>query len=417
MDSTSNPPAPGGRPFAGFLVQPLARFLRVEAAGGIVLLVATGVALLWANSPWSAGYHDLWRTAHTLDVGPLHMHEDLQHWVNSGLMTLFFFVVGLEIKRELVDGQLSDRRDVALPVIAAIGGMVVPAAIFLSINSGRPGSVGWGIPMATDIAFALGVLTLLGDRIPSSLGVLLLGLAIADDIGAIIVIATFYSEDVSLAWLGAAVASLALVAVMRRVGVTRVSAYVAVGVIVWMCTLASGVHATIAGVALGLLTPAVARVRPETDSSEIEETSVAARLETTLHPWTSYVVIPVFALANAGVPLSLHVLRLATSSRITFGVAAGLVVGKIVGISAFSWVAVRLGAARLPRGVEWRHIVGLAGVAGIGFTVSIFVTGLAFTDPSRQREATIGVLAASLAAAAIGSLVLALPFRGSDTNQ
>jgi Na+:H+ antiporter, NhaA family len=385
----SSSPRPD-RALARYLVQPVARFLEIEASGGIVLLGATVVALIWANSLWSASYHDVWTTNLRLGVGPVHRSEDLTHWVNDGPMALFFFVVGLEIKRELVVGRLSDRRDAALPVLAALGGMIVPAILFLAVNAGGVGASGWGVPMATDIAFAVGVVALLGRRVPDTLRVLLLGLAIADDIGVIAVIAIFYADELDVRWLLAAGVGLGIVTLMRLVRVDYLPAYAAVGLGVWGCTLQSGIHATIAGVALGLLTPVI----------------VAERVETALHPWTSYLVIPVFALANAGIPVGADVLRDAVTSSITLGVALGLVVGKLVGVSAFAWLAVRFGVARLPEDVRWRQLVGIAAIAGIGFTVSIFVAGLAYDDPGRQAEAKIGVLVASVLAAAGGSLLL-----------
>ena len=354
----------------------LARFLAVEAAGGIVLLVATAAALGWANSPWSAAYEDLWRGS--------------RHWVNDGLMAVFFFVAGLEIRREMVDGELADRRAAALPVAAAIGGMVVPALVFLSLNAGGAGGRGWGIPMATDIAFAVGVLALLGRRVPAAVRTTLLALAIVDDIGAIIVIAVVYAGSVSFVWLVAAVAGLGVVALRRRLPSSSSSVFALAAVAVWFATLQSGVHPTIAGVALALVAPA----------------PLAARLEAALHPWASFVIVPVFALANAGIAVSSDLLADAVGSPVAVGVAAGLVVGKLAGISAGAGVAVALGWAVLPGGVCWRHIVGIAGLAGIGFTVSLFVTGLAFAEPALRHEATVGVLAASIVSAALGSAVL-----------
>jgi NhaA family Na+:H+ antiporter len=416
------------RALARLVGRPVARFLEVEAAGGILMVVATVAALVWANSPWSASYHTLWETELAIEVGPFHLAEHLSHWVNDGLMAVFFFVVGLEIKRELVSGQLSDMRDAALPIIAAFGGMVVPAAIFTVMNLGGDGLDGWGVPMATDIAFAVGVLTLLGDRVPSSLKVFLLGLAIADDIGAIVVIAIFYTEGLSLRWLAGAAAGLAVVVLMRRIRIWYAPLYLVVGVVVWYCTLESGIHATIAGVALGLLTPArplmhqieadaiAARLStdPQVTAEEVHEIEfelrasvpVAERLELGLLPWTSYVVIPVFALANAGIPLSGEAIGDAFTSRVTLGVVLGLVVGKLVGISGITWLAVRLGVGRLPEGVRWRQMIGMAAVAGIGFTVAIFVAGLAYDVPALQDEAKIGVLAASLLAAALGAAII-----------
>lgn len=413
---------------ARILAQPVGRFLEVEAAGGVLLLIATAVALVWANSPWSAGYDQLWSTAATVDVGPIYLSGDLRHWVNDGLMAVFFFVVGLEIKRELVDGRLAHPRAAALPAIAALGGMVVPAGAFLALNAGSSGSPGWGIPMATDIAFAVGVLLLLGERVPPSLKVLLLGLAIADDIGAIAVIAVFYADDLAVQWLAAAAGGLVIVAFMRRARVWYFPAYAVVGVAVWACTYESGVHATIAGVALGLLTPA-RPLLPELEASRIadrlsadtqvtptevreigfllrESVSVAERVETALHPWTSYLVIPVFALANAGIPLSRAAVDAAVTSRVTLGVVLGLVVGKLAGISLAAWLAVRLRVARLPADLGWAHVVGMAALAGIGFTVSIFVAGLAYDDAGVQDEAKLGVLLASIAAACLGSALL-----------
>ena len=426
------------RRMARYVAQPINRFLQVEAAGGVLLLVGTAVALIWANSPWSAGYDQLWHTAVSIEAGPLHISEDLAHWVNDGLMALFFFVVGLEIKRELVTGQLADIRDAALPVLAALGGMVVPALIYFAINAGGPGSHGWGVPMATDIAFAVGILTLLGDRVPASLKVLLLGLAIADDLGAIVVIAVFYTEELSFRWLLGAAVALGLVALMRRVRVWYLPVYVLAGAVVWVCMLESGIHATIAGVAMGFLTPVrpllqrpqadeiAGRLSADTDVTvdEVQEisfrlresVSVGERLEAALHPWTSYVIIPIFALANAGIPVSVDSLGDAATSAVTMGVVMGLVVGKLVGISAFSWLAVRLGWARLPDDLAWRHIVGMSGIAGIGFTVAIFVSGLAFTDAAQQDEAKIGVLVASLLATIVGSILVRRAISPSRTG-
>jgi Na+:H+ antiporter, NhaA family len=410
------------------LARPLVRFLDVEASGGVLLLVATAAALVWANSPWSTSYEDLWETTLSVRVGDFEITEDLRHWVNDGLMALFFFVVGLEIKRELVVGQLASASEAALPAIAALGGMVVPAAVYLVINGGGVGGAGWGIPMATDIAFAVGVLALLGDRIPPSLKVLLVGLAIADDIGAILVIAVAYTEEISLEWLAVAAAGLGLVVVLRRFKVVYAPVYLVVGVGVWVATFESGVHATIAGVALGLLAPARPLMpQPEADriaerlssdhdvtAAEVQEVSfelrnsvsVAERLEESLHPWTSYVVVPLFALANAGIVLSGAAIRDAATSPVTLGVVAGLVIGKLVGITAFAWLAVRFRLGRLPPEVGWREMIGMAAVAGIGFTVSIFVTGLAFDDSALQDESKIGVLIASTIAAALGTALL-----------
>ena len=410
------------------VVRPVQRFLLIEASGGILLAVAVVVALVWANSPWSAAYRDLWTSGLRIDVAGHAITHDLRHWIDDGLMTLFFFVIGLEIKEELTNGQLTTVREAAVPAAGALGGMVVPALVYVACNVGGHGMAGWGIPMATDVAFAVGVLALLGSRAPAELRVLLLSLAIVDDVGAIIVIAAFYSGGIHAGWLAAALAGLLLIALLRRVHVRYLPIYVALGTGIWFATFESGVHATIAGVALGLLAPARALL-PEVDADRIASTiadggrvtaaevrelsfrlreaiPVTERLQGTLHPWTSYVVVPLFALANAGVVLSGTALRQAATSPITLGVGLGLVVGKLVGVSGGIALVTTLGGGRLPQGISMRHIVGMAGIAGIGFTVSIFVTGLAFTDQVRADQATIGVLAASLLAAVVGSVLL-----------
>jgi NhaA family Na+:H+ antiporter len=423
---------------ARHLARPIQRFLHVEAAGGIALLAGTIIALCWANSPWSDSYRDLWETRLSFDLGGHEIAEDLRHWVNDGLMALFFFVVGLEIKQELSEGgHLSNAKDAALPAIAALGGMVVPAAIYALVNAGGDGSGGWGIPMATDIAFALGVVALLGSRVPTGLKVMLLALAIVDDIGAIVVIAIFYSDDIQLGWALAALGGLALVAALARVRVWYRPIYAVLGVAVWFATFESGIHATIAGVALGLLAPArpllpasaATAITAELSEDQAvtldevrrasfrlrESVSVAERMQDALHPWTSYVVIPVFALANAGVLLSRDVLGDAASSPITIGVVLGLVVGKFLGITGAVALATRLRIGRLPDGVTIRQVRGIAALAGIGFTVSIFISGLAFED-ALADEAKIGVLVASALAALAGSLLLlrAVPEEGTE---
>jgi NhaA family Na+:H+ antiporter len=410
------------------LARPALRFLHIEASSGILLLTTTLIALAWVNSPWSEAYHDLWHTEVSLHVGRHVITEDLHHWVNDGLMALFFFVVGLEIKQELVSGHLSTVREALLPAVAALGGMVVPALIYVAFNLGGSGARGWGIPMATDIAFALGVLALLGSGAPAALKILLLALAIVDDIGAIAVIAVFYSDEIHARWALAALLGLAVIAVLNRLKVWYVPLYSILGFAVWFATLESGIHATIAGVALGLLCPA-RPLLPDADAAAIagelsddrqvtvgevravsfrlrESVSVAERLQDLLHPWTSYVVIPVFALANAGVELSSSVIGDAATSPVTGGVIVGLVAGKFVGITGAVFLATRLRAAALPAGVTMRHVAGLALLAGIGFTVSLFIGGLAFDTAAIEAEAKIGILTASVLAAVAGSLVL-----------
>ena len=402
-------------------------FLRTESAGGVVLLAGVVVALVWANSPWQASYESLWSTEVAVQIGRLRLGDDLRHWVNDGLMVLFFFVIGLEIKRELVHGDLRDPRTAALPALAALGGMVVPAMLYLLVAGGGAPSRGWGIPMATDIAFALGVVALLGRRVPPALKLFLLTLAIVDDLGAIAVIAVAYSSDLDPGALAGAGAAVATVVVLRRAGVTWVPAYLAVGGCAWLATLASGVHATIAGVVLGLLAPAsplapaaVARawaadLADDPSPEELagmtrlakESVSVAERLAHRLHPVTSFVVVPAFALANAGVELSTGAFEAPGTGAVALGVAVGLVAGKVVGITAFSWMTVRAGLGRLPDGVGWGQLVGIAAVAGIGFTVSLFIAGLAFDDPALVGAAKVAILAASGISALGGALLVA----------
>ena len=433
---THHPPVEGSwsagqGPVARRLAVPLREFLDTEVAGGLVLLATTAVALLWANSAWSNAYTVLWATELAFEVGRWTLALDLRHWVNEGLMALFFFVVGLEIKRELVAGELRSVRTAALPAVAALGGMVLPALLFLVINLGGEGQRGWGVPMATDIAFALGVLALFGSRVPAGLKLLLLSMAIVDDIGAIVVIAVFYSGGLAWGPLAVAVGLLAVIALLHRLGVVWWPVHVLLGVGVWLATYASGMQATIAGVALGLLMPTRPLVRQlsvslgdnDTELSapvvrwvklHVQETiSAAERLAHTLHPWTSYAVVPLFALANAGVPLSRASLAAAVASPVTIGVILGLVVGKLVGITGAAWLAVRLGIGALPEGVNGRQVRAVAGVAGIGFTVSLFIAGLAYPDPALQDQARVGILAGSLLAAAVGALLLhgALPSR------
>ena len=422
------------------LVRPLREFLDTEIAGGIVLLVAALIALVWANSPLGDTYESLWRTKVTIGVGEWALVEDLRHWVNDGLMAVFFFVVGLEIKREIVKGELSTAKAAAMPVIAAVGGMIVPAALYLVLSPAGVAGQGWGIPMATDIAFAFGVLALCGPRIPSSLRVFLLSLAIVDDIGAIVVIALVYTPELEVTFIAVAAAGLLAVVALRAVRVWWVPVYVVIGTAIWFATLRSGVHATIAGVILGLLTPVRALNPNAMQDLLIEEedladgqlsaaearrarwraqasVSVAERIAHDLHPWTSFVVVPLFALANAGVELSADSLRAAASSPVTIGVLVGLVAGKIVGITGFAWGAERLGVAAFPTGVGWLQMTGVAAVAGIGFTVSIFIAGLAFEDGSLVEEAKMGILAASVLATAIGATVLRVSRRARSPVQ
>ncbi|MDP2306835.1 MAG: Na+/H+ antiporter NhaA [Pseudomonadota bacterium] len=427
------------------------RFLAVEAASGIVLLVAAAAALVWANTPAAALYEALWNTPLGLTLGPVSFERDLRWWVNDGLMTVFFFVVGLEIRREMHAGELSDLRRAALPLAAAVGGMLVPAAIYAALNAGRATSVGWGVPMATDIAFAVGVLALLGDRVPPALRVLLLALAVIDDLGAILVIAIFYSGGVDLLALGAAGAGLAGILVLQLFGVRTIAAYVPLALVAWGATYASGVHPTIAGVLVGLLTPvrawlgadrfadtAEAAARGVRDAAGAgithihehldavaratrEAVSPVERLEHALHGWVAWFVMPLFAFANAGV--SLGSLSLAGDGwRVFVGIVAGLVIGKAVGVYGAARAATALGAATLPRGVRWADVTVVGGVAGIGFTMALFVAQLAFPPGPALETAKLAILAASgvagVAGYALGRLVLGVGRRseGAATN-
>ena len=401
-------------------------FFETEAAGGVVLLVAAVVALVWVNSPFRDSYDALWSTVLSIEVGRFGIEEDLRHWVNDALMAVFFFVVGLEIKRELVTGELRTWRQASTPAVAALGGMVVPALLFLALNAGASGANGWGVPMATDIAFALGVAALLGPRVPTGLKLFLLTLAIVDDIGAIVVIAVFYSTEVEPLALLAAAGVLGVMGILRALQVHWLPAYVVLGALVWLAVFESGVHATIAGVVLGLLAPArplnpahVARewaehLGDEPSPAEVRQmtqlarttSSVTERLELLLHPFSSLLIVPVFALANAGVVFEASALSAPGAGRVAAGVALGLVAGKLVGVTAGAWLAVRLRVGALPAGVDWRHIVGAAALAGIGFTVSLFITDLAFDDAELQAASKVGILGASVAASAVGALVL-----------
>ena len=427
------------KPLARLVARPVREFLRVEAAGSLLLLLAAAAALIWANSAWSDSYDAFWHTRIAIDAGPLQLDETLQHWVNDALMVIFFFVVGLEIKYELVNGDLRDPRTAALPIVAAIGGMVVPALLYVAFNPpGSDAAAGWGIPMATDIAFAVGVLGVLGRRIPSAARLFLLTLAIVDDIGAILVIAVFYTDDLSLGWLATAIGLLAAMLVARLLRIWTIVVYAVMGVGVWFALLESGVHATLAGVAIGLLAPAGPLLKEEIargharqalhdnvlDPDELarlrfllkESVSVVERLQSTLHPVSSYLVLPIFALANAGVDLGAF--GEVFTAPVGLGIIAGLVVGKPVGVLLASWIAVRLGLGRLPDRTSWSMVFGLGAVAGIGFTVSIFIAGLSFPgEELLTEEAKIAILLASLLAAVVGVVLLLLGTRNQVPSE
>ena len=421
-------------------LRPVLRFTKVEAAGGLALLAAAVAALVWANLPGGESYERFWETPIDFTLGPLVLHETVRGLVDHGLMTLFFFVVGLEIKREVVRGELRDFKTAALPVFAALGGMIGPALVYLAIVGGGEAARGWAVPVATDIAFSLGVLSLLGRRVPLGARLFLLTLAIADDIGGIVIIASAYTDDLAVWWLLGAVVALAVIWAANRAGVRSLAFYGTAAFASWLCLLESGVHPTLSGVALALLTPAASFYGDEEyrdrarhilaghdtaatapfggerlDEDALTLAAVAResvapldRLERALHPWTSFLVVPLFALANSGVRFAGMDLAAAVTHPVALGTALGLLVGKLAGISAFTWAAVRLGWGHLPRAIGWYQVLGVAAVAGIGFTVALFIDGLAFTDPALAERAKIGIFAGSLLAGLTGYLILRL---------
>jgi len=427
------------------VVQPLQQLLARASAGGVAMLVAAVVAIVWANSPWHGGYFRLWETPFTLGVGhsgPLHLELTLQEFVNDVLMTFFFYLAALEIKHELVHGSFRDRRAAALPAVAALGGMVVPALVFVLFNRGGPAAGGWGIPMATDIAFAVSVVTLLGRRVPLAARAFLLTLAVADDIGGIAVIAIFYTSDLHAGWLVAAAAAFAGAYLAQRLHIRSYAPYLLLGAVAWFSLHESGVHATIAGVVLGLLTPATpfyrldrfadsARPLIERVEASIEDRVItdeeAAGNDTGLRdltrlsietmsplerhlawagPWVAFVVVPIFALANAGVRVVGGGFGNPLTDPVVLGPALGLLVGKTVGIFAASSLAVKARIGVLPAGVSWPMLAGLATIGGVGFTVALFITSLAFEDPGITDRAKLGVLIGSLVSGVVGYLVL-----------
>lgn len=380
----------------------LRAFLHGEAAGGLVLMAAAALAMLVANSPLNGAYQGALKAY----LGPL----SVSHWINDALMAVFFLLVGLEIKREMLDGQLSTNARRVLPGIAAAGGMAVPALIYVAFNVHDPATLrGWAIPTATDIAFALGVLALLGSRVPSSLKIFLTALAIIDDLGAVIIIAVFYTADLSLPFLGASAALLAVLAVMNRLGVTRLLPYLLLGAVLWFCVLRSGVHATIAGVALALTIP----LRPSPGRTEHAD-SPLHRLEHGLHKPVAFLIVPIFGFANAGV--SLAGVTLATLLQpLPLGIALGLVLGKLVGVFGSAAIAIRMGLADLPARASWLQLLGVSLLCGIGFTMSLFIGLLAFpTDEALQGSVKIGILAGSLVAGVVGWTLLRVAPSGSD---
>jgi NhaA family Na+:H+ antiporter len=448
-DDHELPPPPGSWSPALRLAQkalgPVESFLAVEAGSGIVLMAAAALALIWANSPWAGAYAALWHAPVGVSVGPFSFSRDLHFWINDGLMTIFFFVVGLEIRREIHRGELSELRRAALPLAAAVGGMAAPACIFFLLNQGRTSSNGWGVPMATDIAFAVGVLALLGKRVPPALRVLLLALAVIDDVGAIIVIAVFYSSGIVLAGFVVAGIGFALVLGMQALGVRSAWAYVIPGVVVWAGAYAAGIHPTLAGVAIGLMTPvrawlkqdvfierakaSVSTLRGDEQGDErvvlahLEELNHAgreavaplARIEHALHRLVAFGIMPLFALANAGVPLGSATFE-GDSLLVFAGVLAGLVVGKPLGILGLSWLLARAGLVALPTGITWRQVALVGVVGGIGFTMALFIAELALPDEQHLKIAKLAILLASVVAAVVafvlGRVILATPGQG-----
>jgi NhaA family Na+:H+ antiporter len=425
--------------------RPLDRFLGIQAASGIVLLLTAAIALVWANSPWAEHYVALWQTEVSVGLGGFVFRRTLEWVINDALMVVFFFVVGLEIRREMHHGELSEWRRAALPAAAAVGGMVAPAALYLLVAGAPATRSGWGVPMATDIAFAVGVLTVLGTRVPPALRVLLLALAVIDDLGAIVVIAVFYSSGVSVVGFGVALAGVGAVLAMQRAGIRNKLAYVPPGVVVWAGIYAAGVHPTIAGVIIGLLTPVRAWLGPDgfivgvkaeldelqrvpvsdrgthelaarlrqVDLARREALSPAESLIETLHPWVAFAIMPVFALANAGVTLTGGALAVVDVS-VVVAVVVGLVIGKPVGILLAIFFTVKAKIGTLPTGLTLRHLVVLGVVGGVGFTMSIFVAGLAFTAPALLASAKLGVLVAS-AVAGVVALVLGRALLATST--
>ncbi len=415
------------------------RFFRSEVSGSVLLLICTVVALAWANSPWAESYHHLAHTKVGVSFGDHTFKLSLQHWVNDLLMVLFFFVVGLEIKREILVGHLSSPRQAILPVTAAIGGMIIPAAVYVIFNSSGDGARGWGIPMATDIAFAIGILSLLS-RAPIGLKVFLTALAIADDLGAILVIALFYTDRIIWEALGVSAFFLFLIFIASKLGFRRPGIYIGLALCVWVSVFLSGIHATVAGILVAMLVPIRSRIEPgvflarlseglnyfqrteltkesmisnHTHLDVVEDLNCATgemrppglSLEHHLHPVQAFFVLPMFALFNAGVTLDSSTLSFPPTT-VVLGVVAGLLIGKQVGITLFSWIAIRFGGAVMPEGVNWLQIYGASCLAGVGFTMSLFVSELAFDDPGILSEAKVGVLIASLISGIWGYIIL-----------
>jgi len=434
------------------ILTPLEEFIHRQTTSGILLMICAIVALVIANSPWAEGFHHFLETKSVWGTPDWNVTMSIHHWINDGLMALFFFVVGLELKRELLVGELSDYKKALLPIIAAIGGMVLPALFYVLFNTSGPNMDGWGVPMATDIAFALGALALLGNRVPKNLLTFLVALAIVDDLGAVTVIAAFYTEKLNLMALGAAVGILALLVILNMGGVRRTLPYVLLGLLLWLALLASGVHATLAGILLAFTIPMQPKLDPERfiartsglmdkiKESYTNEKNIiknyqlrsqvtalgdgvvlaqapAQVLEHAMHIPSSYVIIPIFALANAAIPIDWSTLGTTIVNPVALGVVAGLVFGKLLGIAGFVWIAVKLGVSPLPEGLNFKHMVGVALLGGIGFTMSIFIAELAFAHSAEDLlMAKTGILGASLIAGVGGYLWLYFTAEKNEQN-
>jgi NhaA family Na+:H+ antiporter len=421
------------------IIAPVSRFIHLEYTSGIVLLSSVVIAILWANSAFHESYHELWEINFSVGFGSHVLKQPLHIWVNDGLMAVFFFVIGLELKREFMDGELSSFSKALLPMAAAIGGMLVPALIYFLINKGTEAAHGWGIPMATDIAFALALLSMAGKHIPSSVKVFLSALAVADDLGAVLVIALFYTSGVDFVSLGIAGIFILVLITGNMLGIRSSIFYLVLGIAVWLCFLLSGVHATLAGVIVAFTIPAVTRINEKSYAGslrklshdfeieipnnstlitpaqiriieEVKNISLAAetplqKIEHALHPWVAFLIMPVFALANSGIIIGSDFLN-AVINPVSMGVTAGLVIGKCAGIFLFTWIMVKLGLGTLPYQATWKHMFGIALLGGIGFTMSLFISGLAFKDPLLVEQAKYGILIASVIAGGLGSIVL-----------
>lgn len=422
------------------LTYPIQEFLHQQASGGILLIIVTVIALAWANSPYAESYHHLWHTYVKIDVGGIGLNYSLHHWINDGLMVIFFFVVGLEIKRELLVGELSTAKKAALPIAAALGGMIFPALIYTIFNIGSESASGWGIPMATDIAFVVGILALLGNRVPIALKIFILALAIVDDLGAVLVIAIFYTSNISLTSLFIAAGLIILLIGMNKMGVRSLLIYTFVGIALWLAFLKSGVHATVAGVLFAFTIPVSSRINTIKFKNEIESLakdfdnagehgedvltnsermSIVDKIENNcekiltplqrfehgLHPWVSFFIMPFFALANAGVTIGSG-LSSALTHPVSIGIILGLFIGKQIGIFGFSYLAVKLKLASEPEGVSWKKIYGASVLAGIGFTMSLFIANLAFNSPELLNISKVGILSGSLLSGIFGFTIL-----------